>query len=267
MASIFELFDKRNQVQQNILKLEELKVLSQQKLARLRQLYPQEYQSEQQKLEAKTEAIQDELAYRLSLVFAYIQQVQNRADKVLLTNMTDILVNSSRLILSSHLLLDHIISIIDGEHQVLRTPSRQISATWEDEHWWKENVANSYSPRTEGLVPILIRVGTLRVIQRKQSKFFFDFDEWSKKEEIHKLFAEAAIDLRLDKLPLLLKCRCSKLGTDFGHIAIFTNSPETRQAATAALESIALRAIATFPARKLQGIFIDPVSMGMCFPC
>ena len=71
----------------------------------------------------------------------------------------------------------------------------------------------------------------------------------------------------LNDLPFLLQCRISDVfPSKSGHIVIFSNSPETRQAATAALESIALRAIATFPVRKLQGIFIDPVSMGNTFP-
>jgi hypothetical protein len=50
------------------------------------------------------------------------------------------------------------------------------------------------------------------------------------------------------------------------HIAIFSNDTESRKAAVEAIQSIAIRIISTFPARKLRGIFIDPVSMGNNFP-
>ncbi|MHC5827650.1 MAG: hypothetical protein ACYT04_70155, partial [Nostoc sp.] len=51
-----------------------------------------------------------------------------------------------------------------------------------------------------------------------------------------------------------------------GHIVIFSNDAESRQTAVEAIQSIALRIISTFPAKKMKGIFIDPISMGNNFP-
>jgi S-DNA-T family DNA segregation ATPase FtsK/SpoIIIE len=51
-----------------------------------------------------------------------------------------------------------------------------------------------------------------------------------------------------------------------GHIALFSANEQTRQRVLGALQSIAVRAAATFPMRKFRGVFIDPVGMGNNFP-
>lgn len=277
MASIFKLLsdkakteqaikDFERDEEQAIRDLEKAGVAYQQEIERLRQLHPREYTSSQESLRKKKESLQDELANHLALVFAYMKFVEDKVKNVLSHDLLDAFINSSRYISASHLLLDHVITVAGGERQVLDTPSRQVTASWEDERWWKDNISNKYSPRTEGLAPMLIRTGTLCAIQGQEGGCFFDLGKWGKAEAIHELFTDNSVEIRLDDLPLLIQCLASKEPKNSGHIAIFTNSPETRQAATAALESIALRAIATFPVRKLQGIFIDPVSMGNTFP-
>jgi len=202
----------------------------------------------------------------LAIVYEFLKLLENRINSVLFNELNDTLIDSSELINERYLRLDDLKSS--------KNPSRQITASWEDQKWpqkpeediVKKDIERKYIPRTEGLAPMILRVATLREIEVSQSKFSFDLGEWGKKEAFRRSLAERKINLKLDELPLLLQCRASKLGNNFGHIAIFTDSAETRQAAAKALESIALRAIATFPVRKLQGIFIDPVSMGNTFP-
>ena len=64
-----------------------------------------------------------------------------------------------------------------------------------------------------------------------------------------------------------IRCLSPSLSSKMpGHIVIFSNDAKSRQAAVSAIESIALRLISTFPVRKIQGIFIDPISMGNSFP-
>jgi S-DNA-T family DNA segregation ATPase FtsK/SpoIIIE len=266
MANIFSLVSKKNEAIQSIQKFEDDEVRFNKIIADLKQLYPQEYKSKQIELENTIDKIQDELAHRISMVLTYIQSLQESIDGTFLDELVDALVDSSRLISGSHLLLDRLLVIVDGEKKLLTTPSRQVSRSWDDERWWEDDISNKYIPRTEGLAPILLRSGTLREIRSIHSGFSLPLDVWAKKESVQQLFVENSININLAELPLLLQSRTFKQGEDSGHIAIFTNSPETRQAATAALESIALRAMATFPARKLQGIFIDPVSMGNTFP-
>jgi hypothetical protein len=108
--------------------------------------------------------------------------LKERIDGVLSNDLADTLLESSRLISSSHLLLDRVATIVNGKQQLLADSSRQISASWEDRRWWMNNIANKYVPRTEGLAPMLVRSGTLRGIQSKKSKFFFNLDQWGKKE-------------------------------------------------------------------------------------
>jgi DNA segregation ATPase FtsK/SpoIIIE, S-DNA-T family len=266
MANIFSIISQRIETARTIQTLNDEVEQVERIIPKLRDAHRQEFLSSEQKLEIQARKIQRELSRRLSFVLAYIQFTKDRFDGVLLDDLATALNESSCTISESHLLLDRIVTIVNGERQSLDTPSRQISTSWEDERWSEDNVANKYVPRIEGLAPMLVRTGTLRVIKGQQSKFEFDLAKQSQSEPIHKLLIRKEIDLSLDELPLLLQCRSAKSEKSPGHIAIFTNSPETRQAATAALESIALRAIATFPVRKLQGIFIDPVSMGDTFP-
>lgn len=51
-----------------------------------------------------------------------------------------------------------------------------------------------------------------------------------------------------------------------GHIAIFSNDGDSRQAVLQTMESLAVRTIASMPARTCKGIFIDPVNAGNTFP-
>lgn len=125
-------------------------------------------------------------------------------------------------------------------------PTRLITLPWSDRLWTPSKDSLSYRPQTGGLAPGFIRVGEI--------------------QQIGKLSIDR---LQNATLPALIPIRALSANPDDklpGHIAIFSNDAESRQAAVAALESIALRSICTFPARKLQGIFIDPVSMGNSFP-
>lgn len=51
-----------------------------------------------------------------------------------------------------------------------------------------------------------------------------------------------------------------------GHIAMFSNDGDSRQAALQAIESLAVRTMASMPARTCKGVFIDPVNAGNTFP-
>ena len=51
-----------------------------------------------------------------------------------------------------------------------------------------------------------------------------------------------------------------------GHICIFSNDRSSRQSAVAAIQSIALRVISTFPILKAKCVFIDSVNSGDNFP-
>jgi len=118
---------------------------------------------------------------------------------------------------------------------------RPLSLRWKADYWTATSFNEPpYLPLIEGLAPSVIRVGEFVLRQAQNSK-----------------------------APALLPIRSLKTGINDrlpGHIVIFSDSADSRQAAVRALESIALRAICTFPVRKLQGIFIDPVSMGDVFP-
>ena len=235
------------------------------------------YQEEIYAAENLLTQARNQVAKHLSRNLNFIQLAEERINS-LTNNLVNTIVESLHLIFSSSLLLNRLVAFIerkDGEVN-LDLPSRQITPSWNDERWYN-NVRNRYIPSIDGLAPMLVRSGRIITVQRRTNKFVFDirdqrrtnkpvFDirEWSEKSNIRQLLLEDG--LPLDDIPLLLQCRSFKQGEDLGHIAIFTNSSETRKAATAALESIALRAIATFPMRKLQGIFIDPVSMGDTFP-
>jgi len=125
-------------------------------------------------------------------------------------------------------------------------PTRLITLPWSNCLWIPSENPSSYRSQISGLAPAILRVG-----------------------EIQQIGALAVDQLQGASLPALLPIRALSANSDIkmpGHIAIFSNDADSRQAAVAVLESIALRSICTFPARKLQGIFIDPVSMGNSFP-
>ena len=118
---------------------------------------------------------------------------------------------------------------------------RPLSLRWEADYWTATSSGEPpYLPLIEGLAPSVIRVGEFVLHQAQNSK-----------------------------APALLPIRSLKTGSNDrlpGHIVIFSDDADSRQSAVRDLEAIALRAICTFPVRKLQGIFIDPVSMGDVFP-
>jgi DNA segregation ATPase FtsK/SpoIIIE, S-DNA-T family len=51
-----------------------------------------------------------------------------------------------------------------------------------------------------------------------------------------------------------------------GHVVMFSNNTASRQAVLQVIESLAVRTIASLPAKSLKGIFIDPVNAGNTFP-
>ncbi|NER97317.1 MAG: ATP-binding protein [Symploca sp. SIO1B1] len=118
---------------------------------------------------------------------------------------------------------------------------RLLALPWDNPQWNPYSSDNSYQPPIQGLAPGVLRIGELLLEQVDPPK----------------------------KIPALVPIRdFSNKFPNFkpGHIAIFSRTAESRQAALSSIESIALRVISTFPIRKLKGIFIDPVSMGNTFP-
>ncbi|AMW29886.1 FtsK/SpoIIIE domain-containing protein [Arthrospira platensis] len=118
---------------------------------------------------------------------------------------------------------------------------RLLSASWNDPRWTPSENSDSYKPQNGGLAPGVLRIGEFLLDQVQPPA----------------------------RVPALIPIRdFSNHLPNFkpGHIAIFSSDAESRQAALAGLESIALRVVSTFPVRKLKGIFIDPVSMGNTFP-
>ena len=128
------------------------------------------------------------------------------------------------------------------------TPPRLVTLPWHDRRWTPSRTdENSYSPQTDGLAPEMLRIGNLL----RMGTF-----------SLEQFRPEAAIPAFVP-----IRCLSPSLSSKMpGHIVIFSNDAKSRQAAVSAIESIALRLISTFPVRKLQCIFIDPVSMGNSFP-
>jgi DNA segregation ATPase FtsK/SpoIIIE, S-DNA-T family len=136
----------------------------------------------------------------------------------------------------------------DGLDKTSDTPPRLVTLPWHDRHWTPSQTdKNSYSPQTDGLAPEMLRIGNLLRMGT------LSLEQFRPETEI-----PAFVPIR---------CLSPSLSSKMpGHIVIFSNDAKSRQAAVSAIESIALRLISTFPVRKLQGIFIDPVSMGNSFP-
>ncbi|MDJ0648108.1 MAG: FtsK/SpoIIIE domain-containing protein [Xenococcaceae cyanobacterium MO_188.B19] len=125
------------------------------------------------------------------------------------------------------------------------TPPRLISLPWNDLRWTpNEKNFENYRPQMSGIAPDIIRIG-----------------------EFHSI--GTLNHLKKSDFPAIIPIRASSADSNIhqpGHIAIFSNDAASREAALAAIQSIALRAIATFPVLKLKGIFLDPVGMGNNFP-
>lgn len=119
--------------------------------------------------------------------------------------------------------------------------SRLLSSSWEDKSWKPDDSQiQKYRPQITGLAPEVVRIGDL----------------WIEREINEKIPA---------MVPIRNLAKHSS-GKSPGHLAIFSNDSLSRQDALSGMQSVALRTILTFPARKLQGVFIDPVSMGNTFP-
>lgn len=119
--------------------------------------------------------------------------------------------------------------------------TRMLTRSWSDDFWMMKDGRGSYKPHFQGLAPGAVRVGDLIIDQIREA------------EIIPAMVPLRALSAKVvDHKP--------------GHIALITNDQEARKAAVSCLQSIAVRAVATFPVRKLRGIFIDPVGMGNNFP-
>jgi DNA segregation ATPase FtsK/SpoIIIE, S-DNA-T family len=136
----------------------------------------------------------------------------------------------------------------DGLDRTSDTPPSLVTLPWHDRHWTPSQTdENSYSPQTDGLAPEMLRIGNLLRMGT------LSLEQFRPETEIPAFVPIRCLSPHLNsKMP--------------GRIVIFSNDVKSRQAAVSAIESIALRLISTFPVRKLQGIFIDPVSMGNSFP-
>ena len=171
-------------------------------------------------------------------------EILKKQNELSLDSLTKHFVDFVHLTFTSYKMQDY---LVDVNGKDLDMPSWQVTPSWQDSLWWNANELNSYKPRIEGLAPAVVRIGKLHSLQQKTDNLAFElhkFDQMLQETNLN--------SLNLNDLPFLLQCRTSDVfPNNSAHIAIFTNSPETRQAATAVLESIALRAIATFPVRKL----------------
>jgi predicted RNA-binding protein with RPS1 domain len=120
-------------------------------------------------------------------------------------------------------------------------PKRLLSRPWTDALWNPlSDLPDRYRPQTTGLAPDVVRIGNLLI--------------------------ERSLNQQIPAMVPIRGLAERATGKMSGHLVMFSNDNSSRQAAVNGLQSIALRTICTFPARKLQGVFIDPVSMGNTFP-
>jgi predicted RNA-binding protein with RPS1 domain len=141
------------------------------------------------------------------------------------------------------IVLDEFFRSVDGLLDSESTPSF-LSRPWSDPAWSSledETESSQYIPLLSGLPPELVRIGDLYVGR--------GIDE----------MIPALVPIRRDFNSLNSE-------NSPGHIVIYSQDSDGRKAAVDGLQSIALRTILTFPARTLQTVFIDPVSMGNTFP-
>jgi DNA segregation ATPase FtsK/SpoIIIE, S-DNA-T family len=116
---------------------------------------------------------------------------------------------------------------------------RLLSSSWSDIRWNPSAAhLDNYYPQTTGLAPGVLRIGEI-IIER----------------ELEQACIPALVPIR----------NLSSDSVNFlpGHIIIFSNDAESRQAAISVIESIALRVISTFPVQKMQGLFIDKLIHAM----
>jgi DNA segregation ATPase FtsK/SpoIIIE, S-DNA-T family len=209
-----------------------------QELERLRQQISQEEAGINRQLEETEEEIISELATFAAYTKLASQKANDEAPRKLEEEWT-----------LQHQVLADLMSRLDGSISK-DTPPRLISLPWEDSCWTpsQEN-ENSYRPQTNGLPPSVLRVGEL--------------------QQIGTLTPSQLQPQTNISIPAFVPIRAISTNSSIrmpGHIAIFSNDAQSRQAAVKAIESMALRLVSTFPVRKLQGVFIDPVGMGNSFP-
>lgn len=250
IVSIISMLAKmKKELQELLLKESELKqqlpgkeALMSQKIleeeAQLRQLMPQEEIRFNKLLEQSKEKAVAELATIAAYTKLARQKANDEAPQLLREEWTQ-----------QQQLLANIMSQIDGMATASADhPPRLISLPWSDRLWTPSGQEkNSYRPQTSGLAPGVLRVGELQQVGTLRIK---------------QLQSGANI-------PAFVPIRALSTNPSNltpGHIAIFSNSPDSRQAAVEAIQSMALRIISTFPVKKVRGIFIDPVGMGNNFP-
>lgn len=122
---------------------------------------------------------------------------------------------------------------LDNSPSDSENPPRLLSLPWDNPRWIPDDSPNAYKPQTSGLAPAVVRLGDL-MVEGNGSQLI-------KVPALAPIFGNSGMN---------------------PHI-LLTNSREEH---LTALQSIALRIISTFPARKLQCVFIDPVNMGNTFP-
>ncbi|AFY38209.1 cell division FtsK/SpoIIIE [[Leptolyngbya] sp. PCC 7376] len=150
---------------------------------------------------------------------------------------------------------------------------RLLSLSWNEPRWTPlEHDPKHYRPQIKGDAPRRLRVGELKRIfktyiekddilsaKKTTSRVRNNLKSRTKDEvEPVNMVAAAFVPIR-SYTPLQGESHP-------GHIAIFSNNNQTRKTAITAIESMALRTICTFPVKKLQCTFIDPVDIGSNFP-
>jgi hypothetical protein len=198
----------------------------------------QEAYEEEETLKRRIEQTKNEVYLELSTVLEsakiahQVTQEEEKLFKQECQDQGDIISNLSGL-------------IDESDPKLSDSPPRLLSLTWNDPRWTPFNNENKningYKPQVKGLAPGILCIGELLI------------------EQVEPIV----------RVPALIPIRCLSNNSSQlknGHLAIFSSDTESRQVAIRAIESIALRVIATFPLRRLKGIFIDPVGMGNSFP-
>ncbi len=117
-------------------------------------------------------------------------------------------------------------------------PSRPLTLPWDHPDWLPESSEHAYQPQLQGLPPRVVRLGVL--------------------EDGFPALVPVFEDVYIKHNQVISSIK--------PHILLVGGSIRSKDDLRAAIQSIALRVISTFPARKLKAIFIDPVNMGSTFP-
>ena len=144
--------------------------------------------------------------------------------------------------------------------------------TWEESDYWNSisNTSISYRAALSGNAPKYMRIGHLYSIALSDESSSLNLRNLCSQSLLYEEFNLEKSTLNdLENLPFVLSDVDSSLSNSYhqcGHVVIYSNSAETRDAALKAIESFSFRSFVSFPARKFQGIFVDPVNMGNTFP-